>query len=91
MTQKFLCRFEVYSRSPQVRGKRVAEAMPPDCLTLDPGPYYSRTDDFFEQCVRRQWLFSFTPNRRKDEIIVTAIWRILGATDACQPISTSEP
>ncbi len=34
MTQKFLRRFEVYSRRPQVCGKRVAEAMP-GVATLD--------------------------------------------------------
>jgi hypothetical protein len=77
LAQKFQCRLEVYSRRPQVCGKRVAEAMPPDCLVLDPRPYNGRTDDLFEQRVRGQRLFSLAANRRKDEVVVTAIWRIL--------------
>jgi hypothetical protein len=62
MTQKFLRRFEVHFRCLQVRGKRVAETMPPDCLARDLGPSQGRTNYLLELCVRRQRLFPSEPD-----------------------------
>ena len=73
MAQKFLRRFEVYACRPKIGGKRVAKAMPPDCFALDSGPRHCGADDFLEQRIRGQRLFSFKSNRGKEEIVVAWI------------------
>jgi hypothetical protein len=73
VAQKFLRRFEVYACCPKIGGKRVAKAMPPDCFVLDSGPRHCGADDFLEQRIRGQRLFSFKSNRGKEEIVVARI------------------
>jgi len=76
MAQKLLRRLEVDTCCPQIGSKRVAKAMPPDCLARDPGPRHCGSNDLFQQRIRRQWLFAFQPNGRKDEIILARTWRL---------------
>ena len=52
-TSSVIREFEVHTRRSKIGGKRVAKAMPADCLAVDSGPPYGGTDDFLEQRIRR--------------------------------------
>ena len=52
-TSSVIREFEVHTRRSKIGGKRVAKAMPADCLVVDSGPPYGGTDDFLEQRIRR--------------------------------------
>ena len=47
-TSSVIREFEVHTRRSKIGGKRVAKAMPADCLAVDSGPPYGGTDDFLE-------------------------------------------
>lgn len=49
--------------------------MPADHLVRDSRSNESRTDDLFEYHIRREGLFAFQPNGRKEEVVVAGVVR----------------